>query len=159
MIWLDISKLEDKISKNELSDKDGFNYVLAFFILSALTIDSGLQYENRWIKYLNCFLLVLITIWGLNRAYKANDEIDGKDFFKRFFAINWVIGMRMLFAILILSFILGMVIGIISLARSGNYIDTKPIKDLIITIFVPLFEVSYYILVINSIRRLKPITE
>ena len=101
----------------------------------------------------------MITIWGLTRAYKANDEIDGKDFFKRFFAINWVIGMRMLIAILILSFILGIVIGIISLASSGNYIDTKPIKDLIITIFVPLFEVIYYILVINSIRRLKPITE
>ena len=44
MIWLDIRKLEDKISQNELSDKDGFNYVLAFFILSALTIDSGLHY-------------------------------------------------------------------------------------------------------------------
>ena len=84
MIWLDISNLEDKISKNELSDKDGFNYVLAYFILSALTMNIGSRNSNEWIDLLNCFLSVLIAIWGLSAAYKANNEIDGKDFFKRF---------------------------------------------------------------------------
>ena len=81
MIWLDIRKLEDKISKNKLSDKDGFHYVLAFFILSALSVGISSQSEEPWIRALKCLLLVAINIWGLNAAYKANAEVDGKDFF------------------------------------------------------------------------------
>lgn len=160
MIWFNISKLEEKISRNELSDKDGFNYVLAYFIVSVLTMSVSSQNENAWFKLLNCFLLVLITIWGLNAAYKANNEIDGKDFFKRFFAINWVIGMRMILAVFILSFLLGVIIAVISLASvGGNLMDKKPFDDFIMSIFISLFEVIYYLLIINSIRRLKPITE
>jgi len=154
MIWFDISKLEDKISRNELSDKDGYNYVLAFFILSVLAMSISSQDGNAWIKLSNCFLLVLITIWGLDGAYKANTEIDGKDFFKRFFAINWVIGMRML----VVAFLFGIVLAIISLA-----VDTPagkgPIRELISTIFVSLFSVIYYLLIIKSIRKLGPIVE
>ena len=127
MIWLDISNLEDKISKNELSDKDGFNYVLAYFILSALTMNIGSRNSN--------------AIWGLSAAYKANNEIDGKDFFKRFFAINWVIGMRMLLAVLILGMIAGIVVGIISIISSDAYIHEGLSKDLFRAISMSLFEV------------------
>lgn len=159
MIWFNISKLEDKISKNELSDKDGFNYVLAYFILSVLTISFGTQDGNVWFRLLNCFILVLINIWGLNAAYKANVEIDGKDFFKRFFAINWVIGMRMIYVIFIFAFIYGFMIIITSLINSWRIGDKNPFEELIISTLIWLFEVIYYLLVINSIRRLKPITE
>ena len=158
MIWFDISKLEKKISKNELSEKDGLNYVLAFFILEALTMGTDSQVENTWIKLLNCFLMVLITIWGLNKAYKANTEIDGKDFFKRFFAISWVIGMRMLSVIMFIAFLLGAILVIISLAND-TYPGKNLYKDMTATIFMSLFEVIYYLLIINSIRKLKPITE
>lgn len=158
MIWFDIRKLEEKISKNELSEKDGFNYVLAFFIIKALTMGTDSQVENAWIKLLNCFLIVLITIWGLNKAYKANTEIDGKDFFKRFFAISWVIGIRMLSVIMFIAFLLGAILVIISLA-SDTYLGKNPYKDMTTTIVIPLFEVIYYLLIINSIRKLKPIAE
>jgi len=154
MIWFDISKLEDKISRNELSDKDGYNYVLAFSILSVLGMSISSQDGNAWIKLLNCVLLVLITIWGLDGAYKANTEIDGKDFFKRFFAINWVIGMRML----VVAFLFGIVLLIISKAIDTP-MDKSPIKELISTIFLSLFSVIYYLLIIKSIRKLRPIVE
>lgn len=116
------------------------------------------QVENTWIKLLNCFLMVLITIWGLNKAYKANTEIDGKDFFKRFFAISWVIGMRMLSVIMFIAFLLGAILVIISLAND-TYPGKNLYKDMTATIFMSLFEVIYYLLIINSIRKLKPITE
>jgi hypothetical protein len=155
MIWLDISNLEDKISKNELSDKDGFNYVLAYFILSVLTMNIGYQNSNEWIDLLNCFSSALITVWGLTAAYKANNEIDGKDFLKRFFAINWVIGMRMLLAVLILGMVAGIVVGIISIISSDAICEGLS-KDLFRAISMSLFEVIYYLLIRNSIRRLKP---
>jgi hypothetical protein len=155
MIWLDISNLEDKISKNELSDKDGFNYVLAYFILSVLTMNIGYQNSNEWIDLLNFFSSALITVWGLTAAYKANNEIDGKDFLKRFFAINWVIGMRMLLAVLILGMVAGIVVGIISIISSDAICEGLS-KDLFRAISMSLFEVIYYLLIRNSIRRLKP---
>jgi len=158
MIWLNIRKLESKISTNELSDKDAFNYVLAFFILSALTI-GGSKVENGWIQLLNIILLTLITIWGLNSAYKANSDIDGKDFLKRFFAINWVIGMRLLLIVFGLSLIFGIIVVIILKTNNGSKLEDNPIKDWFLSIFMSMFQVIYYLLVINSIRRLKPINE
>jgi len=159
MIWLNIRKLESKISTNELSDKDAFNYVLAFFILSCLTFGTNSKVENVWIQILNIILLVLITIWGLNGAYKANSDIDGKDFLKRFFAINWVIGMRLLLIVIGLTFVFGIIAGIVLLINNGGKLEGNPIKDWFLTIFMSMFEVIYYLLVINSIRRLKPINE
>lgn len=88
MIWLDIKKLENKISVNELSDKDGFNYVLAYFILSAIIMATISNDSNALIKLLTCLIAVVINIWGLNAIYDANNEIDGRDFFKRYFAIS-----------------------------------------------------------------------
>lgn len=159
MIWLNINELENKISENKLSEKDGFNYVMAYFILSVLSMSFVTHNESAWIKSLNCGLIIVITIWGLNSVYKANSEIDGKDFFKRFFAINWVIGMRMLFALVVLIIILGIVMGIISLVINSNDMDNSMSKDLIATGFVSIFEIVYYSLVRNSFRRLKPIAE
>jgi len=159
MIWFNIRKLERKISTNELSDKDAFNYVLAFFILSSLTIGTGAKVENGWIELLNIILLVLITIWGLNGAYRTNSDIDGKDFLKRFFAINWVIGMRLLLIAIGLAFIFGIIASIFLLKNNAVVLENNPIKDWFLTIFMSMFEVIYYLLVINSIRRLKPINE
>lgn len=160
MIWFDIKKLEEKISRNELSERDGFNYLLAFFILSGITMGSNSGIENTGVQLVNCILLVLISIWGLNKAYKANVEIDGKDFFKRFFAVNWVIGIRMLCVLLSVIVIIGVVTGIISHENSTTLIDRKqPFEDIVMTIFSAMLEVIFYLLVINSIRRIKPITE
>lgn len=43
MIWLDIKELETKISTNELSEKDSFNYVLAFLIVSCLSVGTSVM--------------------------------------------------------------------------------------------------------------------
>ena len=61
MIWLDIKELETKISTNELSEKDSFNYVLAFLIVSCLSVGTSSSTENYWINLLNVILLILIT--------------------------------------------------------------------------------------------------
>ena len=127
--------------------------------MGALTIGIHSEIENHWIKFISSILLVLITIWGLNRVYKANNEIDGKDFFKRFFAIHWVIGMRILLVIIIIAFLLGVVVAIISLSGGSSNIIKNPIKDLTTSISMLVFEIIFYLLVTNSIRKLKPIAE
>lgn len=159
MIWLDIKKLETKISTNELSEKDAFNYVLAFFILSCLSIGTGSKAENGWFNLLNIILLILITIWGLKGAYKANLEVDGRDFLKRFFAISWVIGVRLILITIGFSFLIGIFIAIILMTSNSKDVGDSPIMDLFYTVLISVFEVVYFLLVINSIHRIKPITE
>ena len=63
MIWLDIKELETKISTNELSEKDAFNYVLAFLIVSCLSVGTSSSTENYWID---------IFIWHIYSAYFNN---------------------------------------------------------------------------------------
>jgi hypothetical protein len=157
MIWFDLKNLENKISNNELTDKDGFSYVLAFFVLSAIGISFITNSSNGWIKLTQCVISVFITVWGLKTVYEVNNEIDGKDFFKRFFAINWVIGMRLLVITLIFAVIVGIVIGVVSSKNGMNLTDPNPIKDIVELIFMAMYGLICYLLIINSFRRLKTI--
>lgn len=157
MIWFDIKELEDKISNDELSDRDGFNYLMAFFILSAIAVSFATNNTNGWIKLLHCVVSILINIWGLNATYQANLDYDGKDFLKRFFAINWVIGMRLIVIAFIASILIGGIAGIVLAVNGGSYhVVPDYIKDFSALIISSLFSVIFYLLAINSFRTLKP---
>jgi TRAP-type uncharacterized transport system fused permease subunit len=155
MIWFDIKNLENKIINNELSDKDGFNYVLAFFILSVIVLSFITNDSSAWFKLTECIIAILINIWGLKTVYEVNNEIDGKDFLKRFFAINWVIGMRLIVISIILAVIAGIVIGIFSVTNGMIINDTNPDKDILGLIFTAIFSIICYLLMINSFHRLR----
>jgi hypothetical protein len=155
MIWFDIKNLESKISNNELTDKDGFSYVLAFFVLTAIVLSFVTNNSNGWIKLSQCVISVLINVWGLKTVYEVNNEIDGKDFFKRFFAINWVIGVRLLVVTMIFAVIVGIVFGIVSVKNGMDLNSPNPIKDIVGLIFMAMYSLICYLLIINSFRRLK----
>jgi hypothetical protein len=155
MIWFNIKELENKISNNDLSDQDGFNYLLAFFILSSIGYSFSSGNSNGWITFFGCVLSVLINVWGLRSVYAANKDIDGKDFFKRFFAIYWVIGFRLFLATILVGGVLGVLAGILSAKNGIQHMDKNPIMDIIFLIFVSMFSVICYLLMIQSIQRIK----
>ncbi|HEY3370681.1 MAG TPA: hypothetical protein VGK10_07530 [Prolixibacteraceae bacterium] len=155
MIWLDIKELEYKISRDELTDHHGFEYVMAYVILSSIGVSISTNNANGWIKLLGCVLNVIITVWGLRSIYKVNKGLDGKDFLKRFFAISWVIGMRLLLGVFVFSFLTGLVLVIISRNIAEVNLSENPFKDFISLIFVCLITIISYLLIINSFRRLK----
>lgn len=159
MIWFDLEQLENKISNNELTDKDGLNYVLAYFIFSIVVLSFITNNSSGWIKLLQCIISVLINIWGLKAIYDANEKIDGKDFFKRFFSIFWVIGMRLFVITMILAVIIGVVIGMLSAASDINFKDPNPMKDFIMLIFMTMFLLINYLLILNSFRKLRITTK
>lgn len=158
MIWFNIKELEYKISNDDLSDKDGFNYLLAFFILSTIGYSIASNNTNGWITFLGCIISVLINIWGLKTIYEANKLVDGKDFFKRFFAFYWVIGFRLFLLTIPVFIIAGIVFSISSLKTGLPQMESNPIMDVVTLIFVSLFSVICYLLMINSIQRLRPKT-
>ncbi len=156
MIWFNIKNLENKISKNELTDRNGWDYVLAYFVLTAIVLSFVTNNSNGWIKLSQCVISVLINVWGLKAVYEVNTEVGGNDFFKRFFAISWVIGMRLIVAAIILIVVAGIVIGIVSVKNDMNYnYNPSLINDMVGLIFMAVYTLVYYLLIIKSFRRLK----
>ena len=160
MIWFDLKKLESKISKNQLSNKDGFVYLLAFFILSELSAYGAMNETSLWVKIVSCIIMVLITIWGLIALYKVNEEVDGKDFFKRFFAITWVVGFRLFVITLGIGLILTLIVGIINPDDAEKTLEESIeqeslFRDIFLLAITTFFGVLFYALSINSFRRLK----
>ena len=148
MIWFRINDLEKKISMNQFSDKEGFDYLFATTIFGFIHMFyiSMSGYSN--LSWINFILAILITIIGLPMTFKTNSIIDNKDFFKRFIAITWVVRMKLLIYTLIF-----MVIFI-------NLFDLKTQsleKDITLCSFSIAINIFFYVLVIKSFKRLKPI--
>jgi hypothetical protein len=89
MIWRNIKAVETKIANNELTDREGFQYFLVYFIIMAIPFGSMAKVESPpvWINTASYLLVIFINYWGLSKAFETNNQIDGKDFFKRFFAL------------------------------------------------------------------------
>ena len=154
MIWLNIKKLEKQISDDELTDKDGFNYLLANVILTIIVLSFISNYSNGWIKFITCVTSVIINVWGLRAAYNANLEIDGKDFFKRFLAFNWVIGIRVLVIAIIAIIIIGISIAIVSGGTNSN-LSSNSLQGIFGIIVGSLFSIICYLLILNSFHKIK----
>jgi hypothetical protein len=154
MIWFDIKQLESKISNNELSDKEGFYYFLAYSILNIIMLSLFTDDSNSW-KFSGLVIALVITIWGLWTTYDVNNEIDGKDYLKRYLAISWVIGMRLIVVSIFIGILLGILLVFYSVKNNIDLRDPNPLFDLAGLIFQTLFTLICYLLIINSFRRLK----
>lgn len=156
MIWLDLKGLERKISNNELSENDGFNYLMATMVLTSIAVGGfSRQSSYSWLNFLNVILAVGITVWGINACYKANNDLDGKDFLKRFLAISWVISMRMLLWVIGLSLVIGIIVGIVIATNGVHDGVLQPMKDILILILTALLSLVCYLFIINSFKSLK----
>jgi len=160
MYWLNLKALENQISNNELTEKDGFNYLLGYSILTTIivTISSVSIFQNKTglgIALLEVLISVIITILGLKAVYKANKEKDGKDFIKRYFAISWVIGFRLFLVLIGLIIIFGFVIGLFSAFQGHTHLDNTSSDEIITIIIGTLVTIICYLFTIISFRRLK----
>ncbi len=145
MIWINIKKLEKKIVKNEFSDKEGFQYFLAFSILGALSGSIGTS-ESAF-TFIEMLITLLITIWGSYSIFKANSSGDGQDFFKRYFALSWVIGFRLFLYVLTLTTIYYVINqDFPNIYNSGH-------SDITSLILLSIIMFAYYSLLISSFKR------
>lgn len=141
-----ITKLEDKISKNEFTDDEGFKYLLYGSIYGILTELIYNVFNINYISGLGSFFSLVSVAIALIYSYKINKKSDGRDFFKRYISISFITTL-----ILILP---GLLFWFISL----NFWDiTNP------SVFAQFFVISsslimntlYSVLIINSFKRIK----
>ncbi|NQX82446.1 MAG: hypothetical protein HRT66_10690 [Flavobacteriaceae bacterium] len=155
MIWFNITKLERRIYDNNFTDKDGFIYFMASMILSTLGTYIYVEEPIGLTDLVSLSLELVIMIWGVVSVFKINESFDKKDFFKRFFALSWVIGIRMI-SIIITCCIIILIIYLGFIENSSEFIESD--DDLLIErvgLFVaPLLMIIYYFLLANSFRRI-----
>lgn len=153
MIWFNIKELERKIVENEFSDEEGFKYFLAFSILGVLA--TSISTAGNIITFIELLISVAIAIWGSYSIFKANSSGDGQDFFKRYFALSWVIGLRLFIITLIIAIPLSFIYGVISYESIdlNSSESTTLTEDFVTMIISSLVGLVYYFLLTNSFKR------
>ena len=150
MIWYDIVKIEKKLVDGELSEKEGFYYLFALLVLSAIgRYTSSNNYENKWFMLIEAIVLIFLISIRLWTTFKINENGDGKDYLKRYVSLALVVKIRLY----MYSIVIGIPIIIILSIFFFNTAMYEPIMD-IMTFSMPIvLSIIYYFMLINSFRR------
>ena len=94
MNWTDLQEIVQKIVEKRYSDKEAFHYFLGSAILYALSCFLlGEEYENGYkLVVIPALCIIIITSILSFKTYTKNGDTD---FFKDYFALNWVIGFHL----------------------------------------------------------------
>ena len=123
MYWWNIRRLRDQLVQGPLPEPMAFRYVMGNVLLWAISFVPGDTTVNRWgvLAYL-CW--VLLTGAGTYYCYRMNAAAQGRHFMERYFALSFVVGVRLLpwlFAVLI-------ALAILSPQPLAEPIETTPIS-------------------------------
>lgn len=150
MIWLDIRKLERELSYGNVTDKQGFNYLLLTFIIWSLTPYMRVEpYLEEMLTVVEVIIAIFVTAVALKMTFDINTEGGGRDYFKRFIAISFVVMLRLFLVILAIVIPLAIIGVSLDLAEEP---ETTDFIDFILGILVLLI---YYFMVVRYFRRLK----
>ena len=98
MNWTNLQEIKERIVEKRYSDEEVFHYFLGSAILYTLSYFLlGEEYENGYkLVVIPELCLTIITSILSFKTYSKNGSTD---FFKDYFALNWVIGFRFFFLV------------------------------------------------------------
>jgi hypothetical protein len=155
MIWLDLKKMERKLSSNDISDKESVRYYLGIFIISSIygiivTLINKRPIDSSGTSVALYYLLnLIIIVIGVITIYKLNSKIDNKDFFLRFFSLSFVIFIRLI--------VYTICIGVLFAIIISFFIKLQDINKNIMTYIGLLWKIIYYILIALAFRKIAAI--
>jgi len=146
MIWFQSRKLELQISKIQLTEKDGYIYLLATAIYGYIIALYSSMTHYSYVHLIIVLAHIGITLVGLPMVFKINRNLDNKDFLKRYLAITWVIRMKLLLWFIVSTLIYYNIAGMkISKSTQISFVITNSV----------LISLLYYASSIRSFKRLK----
>ncbi|HEX6981737.1 MAG TPA: hypothetical protein VF181_03155 [Balneolaceae bacterium] len=150
MNWFNLRDLENRLSDNNVSDKEGFYYLMASFILFSLISygSSSDYYNNDTFLFAEVALVLLITVVGLNLTFKVNQKGDGKDYLKRFLSLYFVIGIRLFVFIMLLAIPVAIFAVVFLEETSGRLIE-----DYLYISLSTIVGVIFYYLMVSSFKK------
>jgi len=151
MYWTNLHALEKEIVEKRYSDKYAFNYFLGTAIL--YTLSEFLPFtEDEFILKLVAIPVLCITIIGSILSFKIYINNGGTDFFKDYFALNWVIGWRV-FGLAIFSLFVLLILSSLFLANYNFHTFTPEKEPYWIAIILGYGTLHYYLLY-KSFKRI-----
>jgi len=97
MNWTNLQEIEEKIVEKRYSDKEVFHYFLRsaiLYTLSCFLLGEGYEKGYKLVVIPALCITIITSILSFKTYYKNG----GTDFFKDYFALNWVIGFRLFFS-------------------------------------------------------------
>ncbi|SFT87772.1 hypothetical protein SAMN04489724_2503 [Algoriphagus locisalis] len=150
MIWFDIQELERGLRNGEISDKGIFNYLLGNLILFSISpLIAGDDSSTIVMILFQVLFTIAITAIGTKKVFDINESGDRKDFFKRYLALSFVTGIRLLVFCLIIAIPVGITFGIVGINPNATP-NSEGFFDLI---FIVGTSVIYYYMLLNSFKR------
>ncbi len=151
MIWFDLKKMEKKISKNDISEKESVNYYLAAFIVGSIlaTIMAVAHKSPNEPNGITAAVYYIfnsaVLVVGILYAYRLNSRIDNRDFFLRFFSLSFVLFIRLITYTICVGLLLLIFIGLFFTLPELN-------KNLFIYLSL-VWRILFYILIALSFKR------
>ena len=146
MIWFDIKELERDLKNGDISDREIFKYVLATAVLSSVaSYLGGTDSEMSWLLAAEIVVILLITVVGTKATFDINSSGDGKDYFRRFFSLSLVTGIRLFVFAVIAAFPIGAIAYFVDKNAATN--------DLISLMAFTALMIWYYFMLTNSFKR------
>lgn len=97
MYFWQIKNLKEDIKSEKFNEKDRYIYFMIFIVLFTIMINTEIFFplENitTW-DYIHSIFNILIPLVGIIYAFKGNGATNGKDFLGRYFAIGFVMAIR-----------------------------------------------------------------
>ncbi len=143
MNWFNLKDLEKRLAENNVSDKEGFRYLLANWIVFGSLSFAAVteQYGNPGVMV----MLLAVPVISLIIGFKANQKGDGKDFLKRFISVNFVIGIQ---------FIVFTILFAIPVGLLGSFISNVIIRHFLFGGFISASGITYYWYLARSIKKI-----
>ena len=142
MHWISLTALQNKLINNQISEKDGFLFLLAnwvfFGMIGFLVADA--QHDNPGVLG----MLVIIPAIGLIIGYLANQKGDGKHYLLRMISLHWVIGIRFFLLFFPLAFIMRYTVGTI---------ENIYVKGWVLGFIMIAYGISFYTTIGRSMKR------
>lgn len=152
MVWLNIKKLERKLVTNDSPHTLGYSYFIIF--LTALTIlylSPNTSRGAEEFKIIGFIASLLISFWGFRKTVIVNQMGGNKNFYKKFFSLSFVTGLRVFGGLVAFAFFLR---GIKFLLQNFFPFPEGPmLSEFSKFLLAPVIFLIFFILLINAFKR------
>lgn len=156
MIWYNIKELEAELVHGRVQDRDGFNYLLSYFVLGTIVTylgDLGYNYDaSRWI---DCSLDLIVTIIGIRMTWRTNSSGDDRNYFIRFVSLSFVNAVRVIVKFILTVLLLYI---IIEFLFNANFI-TGAREDFMNISLSTIFQVIFFYRLNQSFKSVSAVGE
>ncbi len=152
MVCLNLKKLERKLINNDSPHILGYCYFIFFLTaLSILYLYPNTSQGSEELRILGFIASLLISFWGFRKTLIVNQTSGNKDFFKKFFSLSFVAGLRVMGGLI--AFVLILRGSKLFLQSYFSFPQGPMLSEMSKLLLAPIIFYIFFILLINAFKR------